>query len=416
MWKKLTLAFGLCLVCAVGVTTCDSDSAGGTENCANRIDDDGDGVVDCVDPDCRDSDICQSNPEFCSDGLDNDLDGDVDCMDNDCAGGPLCAEDCGNGVDDDGNDLVDCDDPVCKGIDPRCGEVCGDGVDNDGDGDIDCNDADCDDVVPPCGGDPLIDGTICAYGEDPEHTCECADGIDNDGDGYTDTDDLHCFGPFDDDEGSYSTGIPGDNNGSQGNRECPFDGNSGTGNDDICCNLDNPNQNVTPNGCDDKGCCEIDVNGNGKGEHVYVSENCDFAPACGSGSHGCPCQTGEDCDDGQYCVPDDDDGAGFCSTCESCPPNELCENTCECGEICYGGFTQPEEECGGGGVDPTCPSGITACPNGDGDCNAELAETCVQGCCYARCEPGVIPCEITSDCPVDPPNYCVTGCCVEVPL
>ena len=416
MRTQTCVALGLMMLFAVALPACDSDSTG-SEICSNRVDDDGDGVVDCVDSDCRDSEICRANPEFCSDGLDNDLDGDVDCVDSDCASSPMCGEDCGNGVDDDGNDLADCEDPQCKGIDPACGEVCGDGVDNDNDGDTDCADSDCEDVVPPCGDNPLVDGTVCAYGEDPEHTCECADGIDNDEDGYTDTADLHCSGPFDDDESSYATGIPGDNNGSQAAKECPFDGNSGTGNDGICCNLENPDQNVTPNGCDDKGCCEIDVNGNGTGEHVLVYGACDFVPACsGTGGAGCPCETDADCGEDQFCVMDDDLGPGFCADCEPCEPNELCENVCECGEVCFGGFSQPEEDCGGGGVDQICPTGISACPNGDSDCSAELAETCVQGCCYARCAAGVIPCEITSDCPMDPPYYCITGCCVEIPL
>ena len=108
--------------------------------------------------------------------------------------------------------------------------------------------------------------------------------------------DLQCFGPFDD-EASYATGIPGDNKGAKGNIECPFDGNSGPGNDGVCCNLQNPSQNVTPNGCDSHGCCEIDVNGNLSGEHVYVSGACSFAPACGgAGTLGCACDSSAGCD------------------------------------------------------------------------------------------------------------------------
>jgi hypothetical protein len=405
----------LVLLGGMGGWSCSDDTAGSGENCANQIDDDGDGAVDCVDSECRAKDICQANPEFCSDGLDNDLDGDVDCVDADCAALPQCSEDCGNGVDDNGDGRADCEDPECRGIDPACGEVCGDGLDNDGDGKVDCADADCAEVIPPCGTTANPDGTTCAYGDTPEHTCACADGIDNDGDGQTDTDDLHCFGPFDDDEATYATGIPGDNKGSKANRECPFDGNSGTGNDGVCCNLANPGENVTPNGCDEKGCCEIDANGNGTGEHVFISGDCDFTLACAAGSTlGCSCAADADCDAGQFCVPDDDLGPGFCSTCETCEPNPECDNTCACGEQCYGGFSQPDSLCG---ADPggDCGVGVTACPNGTADCDPANNEVCTNGCCYGSCAPGVTPCQVSSDCPTEFLYYCITGCCVEVP-
>src|SRR5690606_33835333 len=41
--------------------------------------------------------------------------------------------------------------------------------------------------------------------------CACSDGQDNDGDGVADGFDSECTGPFDHDEGSFATGIPGDN-------------------------------------------------------------------------------------------------------------------------------------------------------------------------------------------------------------
>lgn len=59
-----------------------------TEDCGNGQDDDGDGRVDCDDPDCAQEVVCQ-------------------------------AEDCGNGVDDDADGLIDCDDPDCR-ADARC--------------------------------------------------------------------------------------------------------------------------------------------------------------------------------------------------------------------------------------------------------------------------------------------------------
>ncbi len=405
-------AFGASVVLAVVLASqgCNCRNGERGEICGNGVDDDGDGPVDCLDSECRDLDPCQNQTETCFNGLDDDLDGDVDCVDADCAGAPGCDEICDNGADDNGNGLADCDDAACNGVDPSCGEVCGNGEDDDNDGDLDCADLDCADNIPPCGG---ADGTECAYGGTKPHTCACANGTDDDGDGDTDVTDLHCFSPLDDDETSFATGIPGDNNGSMGQFECPFDGNSGTGNDSVCCNLANPGENVTPNGCDDTGCCEIDVNGNGTGEHVRIMGTCAFAEACGmgAGTEGCPCMVGgTDCDAGQFCLADDDSGAGFCGTCEPCLANVDCENTCECGETCFGGFEQPTSLCGG---KMGCPTGVTACPMGN-ECDAAANEACSNGCCYATCPAGVTPCISTTDCPPDLGLVCITGCCIGI--
>jgi hypothetical protein len=365
---------------------------------------------------------------MCSNGLDDDGDGDVDCVDSDCAGNVACAnpEDCTNGTDDNGDGDVDCDDVLCAGIHPSCGEVCGDGIDNDGDGDVDCNDTDCTNFSA-CQGNPMGVGDICAYQGDPPHTCECADGIDNDGDGNIDSADIHCFGPLDDNEAEFATGIPGDNNGANAATECPFDGNSGTGNDkDACCNAD-ASMNATPNGCDSLGCCEVDINGNGTGEHVGIYGLCDFAPACGSGvgTEGCACANDGECDTDQSCVMDNDIGPGYCTFCNRCIANN-CENPCSCGETCFGGFVQtegcgvqpPPSDAGTPGADsgvpppPMCPGGEPLCPNGDADCTG-ANETCINGCCFQTCPSGVPACTFTSDCPMTNQS-CVTGCCIII--
>ena len=57
--------------------------------CANLEDDDGDGLVDCDDPDCSDSDYCLPESSG-SDQIDNDLDGSVDCFDEDCDSSEDC--------------------------------------------------------------------------------------------------------------------------------------------------------------------------------------------------------------------------------------------------------------------------------------------------------------------------------------
>jgi hypothetical protein len=442
-------------------TDADSDTdtyTGGTETgeiCGNGSDDDSDGFMDCADAECRLDDACAPETEVCDDGKDNDWDGRVDCSDTDCSNQLTCQEVCDNGIDDDADSMTDCADDSCAGIDPACGEVCGDNVDNDHDGDIDCDDLDCSEAAVCSGGGdagPAAGGLICSYGGSEPHPCACDDGQDNDGDEDIDNLDLHCFGPYDDDESSYATGIPGDNNGDKGNIECPFDGNSGTGNDGVCCNPEDPTTNVTPNGCDDQACCEIDVNRNGTGEFVYVIGECVFAPACGDeGTHGCACTGPENCDDGQYCIADKNNGDKFCSLCDACESNTVCANTCECGEICFGGFTRPPEECGGDAdtdadtdtdtdvdtdvdtdadtdvdtdvdtdadsdadtdadsdSDITCPNDLPSCPNGNSDCDE--FESCIGGCCYPQCEEGLVPCNSTSDCDT---NYtCITGCCI----
>ena len=71
---------------------------------------------------------------------------------------------------------------------------------------------------------PPFDGTCTPGGP------QCSNCKDDDGDGLIDGFDPECTGPFDNDEGSFATGIPGDNKDAI-NQDCFFDGNSGAGND-----------------------------------------------------------------------------------------------------------------------------------------------------------------------------------------
>ena len=91
---------------------------GGTEiSCSDGLDNDGDGLVDCADPDCASNPACQTSPEICTNGQDDDGDGLVDCSDPDCASDPACqvpTEICDNGQDDDGDGAVDCADSDCS--------------------------------------------------------------------------------------------------------------------------------------------------------------------------------------------------------------------------------------------------------------------------------------------------------------
>ena len=99
-------------------------------DCADGIDNEGDGLIDCDDPDCASAPECVDCIAYecdCADGIDNDGDGQIDCNDSDCASASECV-DC---------TLYECD--------------CADGMDNDGDGQIDCDDSDCA-SSPSCSG------------------------------------------------------------------------------------------------------------------------------------------------------------------------------------------------------------------------------------------------------------------------
>jgi hypothetical protein len=63
----------------------------------------------------------------CDDGIDEDFDGLIDCLDQDCIGQPGCPDasetHCADGQDDDNNGLTDCADPVCT-FDTACLQAC----------------------------------------------------------------------------------------------------------------------------------------------------------------------------------------------------------------------------------------------------------------------------------------------------
>lgn len=160
-------------------------------------------------------------PEVCHDEIDNDGDELIDCQDPDCNGRPCGAperyciagvcqhtqpEICDDNIDNNGDGLTDCEDPACDGqpcgvygrlcIDNQCVcpssiEICDDGIDNDCDGLVDCEDvADCP-YGTPCGGANMACG--------PMGACICTSGYAN-CDGLPDngcevdlmTNDAHC--------------------------------------------------------------------------------------------------------------------------------------------------------------------------------------------------------------------------------
>ena len=128
------------------------------ELCGNQLDDDGDALSDCDDPDCNGeccgygavctNTSCQcpsgSTETACEDATDDDCDGLIDCADPDCDSSAYCSpeQDCADGNDNDSDGATDCADPGCAGV-ANCElreRSCDDGVDNDGDGLADCAD------------------------------------------------------------------------------------------------------------------------------------------------------------------------------------------------------------------------------------------------------------------------------------
>ncbi len=192
-------------------------SAGGALQCADGIDNDGDGLIDFPDdPGCTDaSDLDETDPPQCSDGIDNDGDGTTDYP----------------------------DDPKCSSFrddDESGSPECSDGIDNDGDGQTDGADSDCAD----------------ANGRSETGLPACANGIDDDGDGLIDFPfDTGCENAIDDDEMAGNT--PGADMGGNG----PDMG--GTGPDSGNGGADMGGGRVDPGGVDgpaagagsSEGCC-----------------------------------------------------------------------------------------------------------------------------------------------------------------
>lgn len=165
----------------------------GQEICDNNQDEDGDGQIDCADPDCANAlDICIE--DTCNDNISNDsaVDNLVDCNDPDCALDANCVVNpiCGDGAVNQGSEQCDGNDfdglscqsfgfntgsiscsGSCQVVTSGCSnvEVCNNGVDdNDGDGLADCADPDCVNAAncPRCGDGSVNQGSEQCDGAD----------------------------------------------------------------------------------------------------------------------------------------------------------------------------------------------------------------------------------------------------------
>jgi hypothetical protein len=234
----------------------------------------------------------------------------------------------------------------------------------------------------------------------------CDNGIDDDADGLVDGLDPECTGAFDQDEGSFATGIPGDNQDPKW-QDCFFDGNSGGG-DDGCrystdCLLGNTAADdadcelaqvcidycarLTPNGCDCFGCCTVQTP-DGSNVDILTATTCSLETI--GDEEACPrCQKSIACDNP-------------CGECELCPGKTVADLPESCvpppptGEggnggapDGTGGSTGGTPSTGGTGGAPPPPPPAYTCDGGETVCGPELP----------RCSTGL---------------YCQLGCCMPL--
>jgi hypothetical protein len=199
---------------------------------------------------------------------------------------------------------------------------------------------------------------------------QCTNCIDDDNDGRFDGFDPECISGADDREGSFSTGIPGDNKDPK-SQDCFFDGDSGAGNDgcalDTCCllgtcaegtNCDVSDECVAtcgdaaPPGCDCFGCCTVCIP---SGCYTVVI-NPAVAPRCDESVVSDPTRC-------PVCTPNTECTGGPCGgdTCVLCPGQDPSTLPVECGG---------ERE---------CPAGEFECEV-QRDCGDDYFP-CINGCC-----------------------------------
>ncbi len=205
---------------------------------------------------------------------------------------------------------------------------------------------------------------------------QCNNCVDDDEDGLADGDDPHCSGPLDEDEASFSTGIPGDNQDPR-KQDCFFDGNSGGCQIHTCCLLPEPCDEETFGAYDPATDCALEAS---------CIEECAPLTPPGCDCFGCctVCTAGtSDCFD--ILIND--------AVSPSCSVDDLASDDCvKC---------EKSEECNGGGCDP---ANCILCP---GQTDEELPPECGE---VNECPEDGATCGTSADC--DANQYCSSGCCI----
>jgi hypothetical protein len=202
---------------------------------------------------------------------------------------------------------------------------------------------------------------FCGFGR----LCACSNGVDdNDDDDLADGFDSECTGPFDDDEGSFRVNAVNEGNpncadcfydsdhrrGNDGcwiSTDCTFEGKFGNGGGCNTCDAQ-PEcrakcEQITPNGCDCFGCCE--VRSGGATVQIRLEASCDMKKL--SDTNACPrCRINPTCQNP-------------CDACELCPGRTLADLPSDCMKAVACGER-------------------TRCESTD-DCT--YLEFCSQGCC-----------------------------------
>lgn len=209
--------FTFAAVCAVLLTVCSSQvpctdcqqccgADGVCRPCTDGGGNGGSGGASCVP---------ETSDELCANGLDDDCDGYVDCRDFSCdlnasvtvcpctpTGAENTAAACGNGIDDDCDNFIDCRDFDCSRNNPNVPACCpgrtlendnancSDGLDNDCNGFTDCGDFAC----SRNGAVTICDAGRCTASGAENTALACNNGRDDDCDGYRDCADLGCAG------------------------------------------------------------------------------------------------------------------------------------------------------------------------------------------------------------------------------
>ncbi len=269
-------------------------------------------------PQVKDGGVCVPAVENCADQLDNDCDGLVDCADTDnCAAGVGC----GTGSDSNG--------AVCES--GQCQERnCQNRFDDDNDGKSDCAEAFC--ATAQCDVFPNSKCSIDAGACLTPTEADCTDGFDNDGDNAVDCDDSDCNSKDCNDQKSCTTKDKCVNSQCVGTTECAdADPNS--------CNDSSPKATCEAIGggtcvypkkpdnaaCSDGKACTTGDACNASGQCITTTKQCNTPPntqcyqsmgLCSEPNGTCnyqPTASGVDCEDADKCTMlDKCDGNGAC--------------------------------------------------------------------------------------------------------